>query len=98
MFTQHSLRPHRDTARQVIHRTGYRRRRRCLILAPTHRSILDPWLIMSALKRSPPVAKFAPGIVYLQRKSGADIVPVAMWMSERTAELYDRARRGAGTR
>jgi 1-acyl-sn-glycerol-3-phosphate acyltransferase len=53
---------------------------------------------MSALKRSPPVATFAPGIVYLQRKSGADIVPVAMWMSERTVGLYDRARRGAGTR
>jgi hypothetical protein len=133
----------------------------CLILAPTHRSVLDPWLIMSALrfrqwrvlvpirtlasrtfkaplqwftplirilyrlegvvelppkeeggtlpekvqglldalrggdvvaifpeggvwkKRSPPVATFAPGVVYLQRRSGADIVPMAMWMSER---------------
>jgi 1-acyl-sn-glycerol-3-phosphate acyltransferase len=133
----------------------------CLILAPTHQSSLDPWLIMSALryrqwraltpvrtltsqsygpplswftplvralyrlegavelppkeeggtlpekvqglldalkqgdivaifpegrvrnrkKRHPPVGEFAPGVVYLQRRSGADIVPMAVWMS-----------------
>lgn len=133
----------------------------CLILAPTHQSSLDPWLIMSALryrqwraltpvrtltsqsygpplswftplvralyrlegavelppkeeggtlpekvqglldalkqgdivaifpegrvrnrkKRRPPVGEFAPGVVYLQRRSGADIVPMAVWMS-----------------
>jgi 1-acyl-sn-glycerol-3-phosphate acyltransferase len=32
---------------------------------------------------SPPIGKFAPGVVYLQRKSGAEIVPMAIWMSER---------------
>src|ERR687896_2579175 len=133
----------------------------CLILAPTHQSSLDPWLIMSALrysqwraltpvrtptsqsygpplswftplvralyrlegavelppkeeggtlpekvqglldalkqgdvvaifpegrvrnrrKRHPPIGEFAPGVVYLQRRSGADIVPMAVWMS-----------------
>jgi 1-acyl-sn-glycerol-3-phosphate acyltransferase len=131
----------------------------CLILAPTHQSSLDPWLIMSALRyqqwraltpvrtltsqsygpplswftpliralyrlegavelppkeeggtlpekvqglldalrqgdvvaifpegrvrkrRRPPVGEFAPGVVYLQRRSGADIVPMAVWMS-----------------
>jgi 1-acyl-sn-glycerol-3-phosphate acyltransferase len=133
----------------------------CLILAPTHQSSLDPWLIMSALryrqwraltpvrtltsqsygpplswftplvralyrlegavelppkeeggtlpekvqglvdalrqgdivaifpegrvrnrkKGQPPVGEFAPGVVYLQRRSGADIVPMAVWMS-----------------
>ena len=134
---------------------------RCLILAPTHQSLLDPWLIMSALhyrqfrlliplrilatqtfhaplswftplirilyriegavelppkgepdslptkvqpllnalregevvaifpegelwkRRDPPIGEFAPGVVYLQRESGADIVPVAVWTSER---------------
>lgn len=133
---------------------------RCLILAPTHQSLLDPWLITSAMrfrqwralvplrplatqtfdgvlrffkplirvlyrlegavelppkeegddlpdklqsvldalrqgdvvmifpegdigKDAPPVGKFAPGVVYLQRKSGADIVPMAIWMGER---------------
>ena len=135
----------------------------CLILAPTHQSSLDPWLIMSALrygqwraltpvrtltsqsygaplkwfaplvrtlyrlegavelppkeeggtlpekvqglldalkkgdvvaifpegrvrdrkKRHPAVGEFASGVVYLQRRSGADIVPMAVWMSER---------------
>jgi 1-acyl-sn-glycerol-3-phosphate acyltransferase len=134
----------------------------CLILAPTHQSSLDPWLIMSALryhqwraltpvrtltsqsygpplswftplvrglyrlegavelppkeeggtlpekvqglldalkqgdvvaifpegrvrnreKRRSPVGEFAPGVVYLQRRSGADIVPMAVWMSK----------------
>ncbi|MGQ0814863.1 MAG: lysophospholipid acyltransferase family protein [Gemmatimonadota bacterium] len=136
---------------------------RCLILSSTHRSLLDPWLIMSALrygqfrqlipirflatqtfhaplswfkplirilyriegvvelppkdendslptkvhgllealragkvvvifpegelwkKREPPIGEFAPGVVYLQRKAGADIVPIAVWTSERGA-------------
>jgi 1-acyl-sn-glycerol-3-phosphate acyltransferase len=132
----------------------------CLILASTHRSILDPWLIMSALrfrqwrmllpvrtlatqtfrrapmtwltplirilyrvegvvelppkeeggalpekvqgllnalregdvvaifpegvvwkKRCPPIGEFAPGVVYLQRRSGARILPIAVWTS-----------------
>lgn len=134
---------------------------RCLILAPMHPSIVDPWLIMGALRyrhwralipvrtlatqsfrgplrwflplirilyraegvielppkeeggtlpekvqgllhalqqgdvvaifpeggirkqRHPPVGEFAPGVVYLQRRSGARIVPIAVWMSER---------------
>jgi 1-acyl-sn-glycerol-3-phosphate acyltransferase len=138
-----------------------RRRERCLILAPTHQSLLDPFLIVSAMryrqwraliplrtlatqtfhgplrwfkplirilyrleggvelppkeegdtlpeklqgildalrksdvvmifpegeiwkKRFPPIGKFAPGVVYLHRKSGAQIVPMAIWMSER---------------
>jgi 1-acyl-sn-glycerol-3-phosphate acyltransferase len=34
-------------------------------------------------KRCPPIGKFAPGAVYLQRRSGARIVPMAVWMSER---------------
>jgi 1-acyl-sn-glycerol-3-phosphate acyltransferase len=134
---------------------------RCLILAPTHQSLLDPWLIMGALryrqwrmlmpvrtlatqtfrraparwmtplirsfyrvegaialppkeeggtlpgkvqglldaicegdvvmifpeggigkKHDPPVGEFAPGVVYLQRRSGARILPMAVWMSE----------------
>lgn len=135
---------------------------RCLILAPTHQSLLDPWLIIGALryrhwrmlmpirilatqtfrripakwltplirvfyrlegvialppkeeggtlpdkvqgvvdalrqgdvvaifpegtvgKNDPsPVGEFAPGVVYLQRRSGARIVPIAIWMSKR---------------
>jgi 1-acyl-sn-glycerol-3-phosphate acyltransferase len=134
----------------------------CLILAPTHQSLLDPWLIMGALRYRhwrmlmpirilatqtfrripvkwltplirifyhlegvialPPkeeggtlpdkvqglldalrqgdvvtifpegtvgtndpstVGEFAPGVVYLQRRSGARIVPIAVWMSKR---------------
>ena len=136
-------------------------RERCLILAPTHQSILDPFLIVSSMRfrqwraliplrtlatqtfdgplrwfkplirilyrleggvelppkeegntlpeklqgildalresdvvmifpegeiwkeRFPPIGKFAPGVVYLHRKSGAQIVPMAIWMSER---------------
>jgi len=136
-------------------------RERCLILAPTHQSVLDPFLIVSAMryhqwraliplrtlatqtfhgplqwfkplirilyrleggvelppkeegntlpeklqgildalkvgdvvmifpegeiwkKRVPPIGKFAPGVVYLHRKSGAQIVPMAICMSER---------------
>ncbi len=34
-------------------------------------------------KREPPVGEFAPGVVYLHRKSAAPIVPIAMWMSDR---------------
>lgn len=34
-------------------------------------------------KREPPVGDFAPGVVYLHRKSGAAIVPIAVWMSDR---------------
>lgn len=135
---------------------------RCLILAPTHKSVLDPFLIMSALryrhwreivpvrtlatqtfrrfpltwltpfiralyriagvielphkeeggtlpekvegllgalrkgyvvaifpegevwkKRDPPIGNFAPGVIYLQRHSGAAIVPLAVWRSLR---------------
>jgi 1-acyl-sn-glycerol-3-phosphate acyltransferase len=137
-------------------------RERCLILAPTHQSLLDPWLIVSAMRyrqwraliplrtlatqtfhgplwwlkplirilyrlegaiELPPkeeegdtlpeklqglldalregdvvmifpegdigkgtassIGNFAPGVVYLQRKSGAAIVPIAIWMGER---------------
>ncbi len=140
---------------------------RCLILAPTHQSLLDPFLIVSSMRyhqwraliplrtlatqtfdgplrwfkplirilyrleggvelppkeegntlpeklqgildaltdgdvvmifpegeiwkeRSPPIGKFAPGVVYLHRKSGAQIVPMAICMSER---LWPRSR------
>jgi len=136
-------------------------REQCLILAPTHQSLLDPFLIVSAMRyrqwralvplrtlatqtfdgplrwfkplirilyrleggielppkeeggelpeklqglldalragdvvmifpegeiwdqRDPPIGKFAPGVIYLHRKSGAEIVPIAIWMSER---------------
>ena len=34
-------------------------------------------------KREPPVGEFAPGVVYLHRRSGAPVVPVAVWLSER---------------
>src|SRR5439155_1123897 len=34
-------------------------------------------------ERFPPIGKFAPGVVYLHRKSGARIVPMAICMSER---------------
>jgi 1-acyl-sn-glycerol-3-phosphate acyltransferase len=33
--------------------------------------------------REPPVGKFAPGVVYVYRRLGAPIVPIAVWMSER---------------
>jgi 1-acyl-sn-glycerol-3-phosphate acyltransferase len=33
--------------------------------------------------QDPPVGKFAPGVIYLQRVSGAPIVPIAVWMGER---------------
>jgi 1-acyl-sn-glycerol-3-phosphate acyltransferase len=34
-------------------------------------------------KREPPIGEFAPGVVYLQRKSGAPIILIAVWMSDR---------------
>jgi 1-acyl-sn-glycerol-3-phosphate acyltransferase len=34
-------------------------------------------------KREPPVGEFAPGVIYLHRRAGAPIVPIAVWMSER---------------
>jgi 1-acyl-sn-glycerol-3-phosphate acyltransferase len=34
-------------------------------------------------KREPAIGEFAPGVIYLQRKSGAQIVPIAAWMTER---------------
>jgi 1-acyl-sn-glycerol-3-phosphate acyltransferase len=34
-------------------------------------------------KREPPIGEFAPGVIYLQRKSGAQIVPIAAWIGER---------------
>lgn len=34
-------------------------------------------------KSSPPIGEFAPGAVYLQRRSGAGLLPMAVWMSER---------------
>jgi 1-acyl-sn-glycerol-3-phosphate acyltransferase len=140
-------------------------REHCLILASSHKSVLDPWLIMLALKyrhfrtlvpvrtlatqtfvgrlswlnwfkplikliyrlagvielppedkangfhpekirgllvalnhgdvvaifpegeiwrnQDPPIGKFASGVIYLQRKSGAPIVPIAVWLDER---------------
>jgi 1-acyl-sn-glycerol-3-phosphate acyltransferase len=153
--------------RYAIHADGpielfERRSNHCLILAPTHKSHLDPWLLMIALncrqvrglvpirilgtqdprgalrwfmplikilywlagvielppedrddrslpeklrgllvalkhrevvmifpegeihrEREPPVGKFASGVVYVHRRLGAPIVPIAVWMSER---------------
>lgn len=34
-------------------------------------------------KRKSPVGDFAPGVHYLHKRSGAPIVPIAVWMSER---------------
>jgi 1-acyl-sn-glycerol-3-phosphate acyltransferase len=34
-------------------------------------------------RREPPVGEFAPGVIYLHRKSGAPVVPIAVWTSER---------------
>ena len=34
-------------------------------------------------RRFPPIGEFAPGVVYLQRRSGARIVPIAVWTGER---------------
>jgi 1-acyl-sn-glycerol-3-phosphate acyltransferase len=33
-------------------------------------------------KRHPPIGEFAPGVIYLHRKSGAQVVPMAVWLSE----------------
>ena len=34
-------------------------------------------------KREPPVGEFAPGVIYLHRRSGAPILPVAVWVGDR---------------
>ena len=34
-------------------------------------------------KKDPPIGEFAPGVIYLHRKSGAAIMPIAVWLSER---------------
>jgi 1-acyl-sn-glycerol-3-phosphate acyltransferase len=34
-------------------------------------------------RREPPIGDFAPGVIYLQRHSGAAIVPMAVWTSRR---------------
>ena len=34
-------------------------------------------------QREPPVGEFASGVVYLHRRSGAPIVPIAAWLSDR---------------
>jgi 1-acyl-sn-glycerol-3-phosphate acyltransferase len=33
-------------------------------------------------KPEPPIGEFAPGVIYLHRKSGAPVVPIAVWLSE----------------
>jgi 1-acyl-sn-glycerol-3-phosphate acyltransferase len=33
-------------------------------------------------KREPPVGKFAPGVIYVHRRLGASILPIAVWLSE----------------
>jgi 1-acyl-sn-glycerol-3-phosphate acyltransferase len=33
-------------------------------------------------RERPPIGQFAPGVVYLQRRSGAGIVPMAVWTSD----------------
>jgi 1-acyl-sn-glycerol-3-phosphate acyltransferase len=35
-------------------------------------------------QREPPVGKFAPGVIYVYKRLGAPIVPIAVWMSERS--------------
>jgi 1-acyl-sn-glycerol-3-phosphate acyltransferase len=35
-------------------------------------------------RREPPVGKFASGVVYVYRRLGSPIVPIAVWMSERS--------------
>jgi 1-acyl-sn-glycerol-3-phosphate acyltransferase len=34
-------------------------------------------------KQQPPIGEFASGVIYMQRKSGAPIVPIAVWIGER---------------
>jgi 1-acyl-sn-glycerol-3-phosphate acyltransferase len=160
---RYSIRVHRPAGlfERDSAQTGARMGECCLILAPTHQTILDPWLLMSALpyrcaralipvralatqtfhgpfrlltpiikviywlegvielppkdngdgtlpeklqgllealrqgdvvmifpeggigtQGAPPVEEFAPGVVYLQRESGAPVLPIAVWMSE----------------
>jgi 1-acyl-sn-glycerol-3-phosphate acyltransferase len=33
-------------------------------------------------KEHPPIGQYAPGVIYLQRRSGAGIVPIAVWTSD----------------
>ena len=35
-------------------------------------------------KREPPVGKFAPGVIYVHKRLGAPILPIAVWLSERS--------------
>jgi len=35
-------------------------------------------------RQEPPIGEFAPGVVYLQRKTDASILPIAVWMGQRT--------------
>jgi 1-acyl-sn-glycerol-3-phosphate acyltransferase len=151
-----------------VHRPGeiFEHDESCLILSPTHKSVLDPWLLMIALdyrhfralipirvlatqtftgrlrwlrwfkplikimyrlagvielppeddgdgfhgekvrgllvalkagdvvaifpegeiwrKQQPPIGEFAPGVVYLQRMTNASILPIAVWMGQRS--------------
>jgi 1-acyl-sn-glycerol-3-phosphate acyltransferase len=34
--------------------------------------------------REPPIGKFAPGVVYVYKRLAAPILPIAIWMSERS--------------
>jgi 1-acyl-sn-glycerol-3-phosphate acyltransferase len=33
-------------------------------------------------KSEPPIGEFAPGVIYLHQKSGAPVMPIAVWLSE----------------
>lgn len=35
-------------------------------------------------RREPPVGKFAPGVVYVYKRLGSPILPIAVWMSQRS--------------
>jgi 1-acyl-sn-glycerol-3-phosphate acyltransferase len=35
-------------------------------------------------RQEPPIGEFAPGVIYLQRRTEASILPVAVWISQRT--------------
>lgn len=35
-------------------------------------------------ERKPPVGKFASGVIYVQRRLGAPVVPIAIWLSEKS--------------
>jgi hypothetical protein len=56
----------------------------CLILASTHKSVLGPWLIMSALRFHQWRTLIAESL---------DLEAGASWLRERTLQLYERARR-----